>query len=111
MLQILDDQTRPQKEALYTHTFGSPVVPLVYMTVHRSSGFGGRADAGDFLPRSRNCCHVYAVMPASLAACMQHCSPDHLALHSALLHITVMDVYRSDRLHKPSLLPKLALPV
>ena len=83
MLQIQSsDQTSALQKAGTIHaiTFGSPVVPLVYMTVHRSSGFGGRADAGDFLPRSRNCCHVYAVMPASLAACMQHCSPDHLAV-------------------------------
>ena len=50
-------------------TLGSPVVPLVYMMVQRSSGFGGAAGAGDFLPKSRNSCQVYALMPASLAAC------------------------------------------
>ena len=50
-------------------TFGSPVVPLVYMMVHRSLGAGGDGSAGLAAPSSRNAAHVCAVTPASLHAC------------------------------------------
>ena len=52
-------------------TLGSPVVPLVYMMVHRSLGAGGDGAAGLAAPSARNASHVCAVIPASLHACSQ----------------------------------------
>jgi hypothetical protein len=47
---------------------GSPVVPLVYMMVHRSPGAGGDAGAGAAAPASKNAAHVRVSMPAALHA-------------------------------------------
>lgn len=55
--------------AFRSATLGSPVVPLVYMMVHRSSGLGGTAGAGEPFPSARNCSHEHAFTPAASAAC------------------------------------------
>lgn len=39
-------QSQQPREVLNLCTLGSPVVPLVYMMVHRSPPWGGTADAG-----------------------------------------------------------------
>lgn len=66
----------------HTPTLGSPVVPLVYMIVHRSLGAGGEAAAGLAAPSARNASHVCAVMPASLHACRQEGLCGIYPLHS-----------------------------
>ena len=65
----------------HTPTLGSPVVPLVYMIVHRSLGAGGEAAAGLAAPSARNAAHVCAVMPASLHACRREGCVEYIALY------------------------------
>jgi hypothetical protein len=48
---------------------GMPVVPLVYMMVHRSSLLAGLASAGCCCPRARNSSKLYTFIPWEVALC------------------------------------------
>ena len=70
--QLTFPRSSPQIPSMFSITLGSPVVPLVYMMVHRSSGLGGTGGAGAPRPSARNCSHEYALMPACSATCIPH---------------------------------------
>ena len=66
----------------YTETrraLGLPVVPLVYMMVHRSAAVAGRAGDGAARPASTSCCHARTVTPNAATAC----APRRAAHYSA----------------------------
>lgn len=56
-------------------TLGLPVVPLVYMMVHRSWGLGGMGSAGCFLPSSMKSSQVCNSSPAF--SCMSCAAGEH----------------------------------
>ena len=66
-------------------TLGLPVVPLVYMMVHRSWGLGGMGSAGCFLPSPMKSSQVYTFSPAfSSMSCAQPGSGSRCRTRSAL---------------------------